>query len=719
MNMKKICSVLLILSMLLSLCACGKDETVPELLEPIETEDAVFTVSKGDLTSTTVLSGSVVPETESLSLEYANDAYDIAFSEGDHVNKGDVIMKLNDSLAKEIAELKYELSVTETRYDLEYDTFETEKETLEQQEKAYKAAGDTYHAELTKLQITENETEFNYSHYEAENEIADLKTEIESMEAELGESEVTAPCDGTILLLTVSEDGDTISAGETYLTIAVDGTKRLACPYVDEEDVEAMDSVKATVNGTEYDISYIPFTEEELFYLDLQSGDKTCYFTADNLDDVNYGDAVIFTMTAKVSDVLRIPTEAIYASHGTYYTDVVTDDATEKRAITVGRSNLNYTEILSGLTEGEVVFVAKDYARYSVNYETTNAYIGSIDRSKKLSGVTRSSEYLYEFTNPVPGEITEICISTFSEVAVTKGQELYKISPDISDSEWEQAKVDLKNYKKTYEEKCADYETKIAEQKTANAAITNSLEKTLAEYTLKDLEEEYADYKEKGTEEISRLTERIDNFEKWSEGEVTVYAEDDGIIESFSSLKVGDTLAEDQYICGFYGTEHFKLTFSDSDGLLRYGMKVTYQSRPETDLVEFPATVTKTSLVVSGMGNEVEVQLDDASNYLSTANSGYFVYIDSIDSVLLLPNAYVQYSDSDEDSEASTEEERRQIVPLNQDTEEDEDTSSHPFVYVYDDNHHIVKRYISIVGLYDGIVWIADGITTDDVVVMP
>ena len=714
---KKVLSTVLSLLLLLSLTACGSTVSVPELLTPIETEDAVATAACGDLARTTILTGSAVPETMSLQLDYENDAYDIAFAEGDSVEEGDVLLKLNDSLEKSIAELKVELSVTETEYKVELTRHETEIAELEQQKKSLKAVGNTYEAELTALAISEKETEFSYSHYETENRISEIKEEIASMEEQLSESVVEAPCSGVILDLLVSEDGDTIPANTDYVTIAVDGTLRLACPYISEEDFNEMQSVTATVNGKEYEISYIPFTEEELFYLELESGTKYCYFSVAESSGIEYGDSVIFTFTSAVTDVLKIPSEALYTSHGTYYVDVVTEDGTEARAVTIGSSSLNETEITSGLTEGEVVFVAKDYARYSVNYETTQAYTGSIDLSEKISGVTRVSDKLYDFTNPVPGEITEIYISTFAEVFVEKGQELYKISPSISDSEWEQTKVDLKNYQKSYDENCTSYSERISESEEALKDITDENEKILAEYSLKELKEEYESYKEEGGEEIARLTERIENFEKWSEGEVVVYAEDDGIIESFSSLSVGKTLSENEVICGFYEADNFTLTMNDSEGKLRYGMEVTYQSRPETDLVEFPAVITKTSLV-GGSGNTVEAELNDPDNYLLTDDSGYFVYSDSIDNVLLLPNAYVQYTETEE--EAETEDAGSAIVPLNRTGEESsEEESTRPYVYVYDDNHCIVKRYISIVGLYDGICWIADGITADDVVVKP
>ncbi len=703
---KKILSVLLACSMLLALTACGEVVPTPELLDPIETEDAVFKVTKGDLVTNKIVTGTVVPETVDVKLDFNNDAYDIRFSEGDTVKKGDIILKLNDNLSKSIAEMELNLSVTETKYNLEKENYNTQVKDLNKQYSAFKNAGDSYSAGMIKIQISQLEADFTYNHQEMENRISKMKEDIEKMKLQLEESEVIAPCDGTILYLSVSEDGDTITADKTFLTIAVSGTKRLSCEYIEQEEIEALTECYAQINGKKYDVSYIPFTEEELFYLDLQSGTKYCYFTSENLDDVNYGDYVIYTMISSVKDVLYIPTQSLSSLKGNYYVKVVNGESMEQRTVTIGESNLNYTEITAGLSENEVVFVAKDLARYSVKYETTKAEIGSIDLSQKITGVTREAEYLHEFTNPVPGKIGEILITAFSEVFVEKGQALYTVEPSISDAEWQQTKVDLKNAQKDYEARCEEYTERIKEKKKEIKSIKNKLELQLANFELDELQEEYDSYIEDMEEYLKHLEERIANFEEWSKGTVTIYAEEDGIIESMSSLKEGKEVAEDEYICGFYSSEIFHLSASSAGNMLRYGMKVEYQSRPEIDLVTFPATVTKSPLVMANdvKGVKIEAQLDDPTNYKMTASNGYLVYSMSLDNILLLSTKAIQYG------EPSTEESSEEDASL---------AVGQPYVYVYDDNQCIVKRNISIVTTKDGYSWVSDGITADDVIVMP
>jgi RND family efflux transporter MFP subunit len=67
-------------------------------------------------------------------------------------------------------------------------------------------------------------------------------------------------------------------------------------------------------------------------------------------------------MVAEQTDILLVPNNAITLRGTEAYVQVVKDDATEERAIETGISDWQYTEVISGLSEGEQVIVPKGSA---------------------------------------------------------------------------------------------------------------------------------------------------------------------------------------------------------------------------------------------------------------------------------------------------------------------------------------------------------------------
>ena len=72
-------------------------------------------------------------------------------------------------------------------------------------------------------------------------------------------------------------------------------------------------------------------------------------------------------MIAQRNDVLLVPNGAITTQGGQTYVQVVLpDDTIEDRAVTIGISNWQYTEVTDGLSEGEKVVVLQGNTTQSV-----------------------------------------------------------------------------------------------------------------------------------------------------------------------------------------------------------------------------------------------------------------------------------------------------------------------------------------------------------------
>jgi HlyD family secretion protein len=67
--------------------------------------------------------------------------------------------------------------------------------------------------------------------------------------------------------------------------------------------------------------------------------------------------AIVTIITAQKSNVLLVPNRAIVHQQGKTYVDVLKNGASTQVAVTIGISNTQYTEVTSGLSEGEQVVI--------------------------------------------------------------------------------------------------------------------------------------------------------------------------------------------------------------------------------------------------------------------------------------------------------------------------------------------------------------------------
>ncbi len=713
---KKIICMGLCAVMAFSLLACGsKDVEIPELLEPTENREAVHTVVREQLTSTTYKSGCVAPEYEAFSLSHQTSFSEVEVKLGDKVKKGQKLLRLNADLEEQIEVLQQEVKRQETEYERLLKQQKEQLENLKQQKKMFQSMGDNYNARLTDISIRQMELEFSYRNGDTQRQIEEMKETLADYEEEAAQTVITAPCDGTVAYLKLDPAGY-IEANSTYLMIAKDDKLHLSCEYIPEETVATYQSVRVQIGSQLYDVEYQPYTEQELYELE-ESGNLTeSRFWSDTLpESLQPGDYVAFLFTEVMDDVLAVPTEALQLDGGKYYVSVYQSGALEKREVKIGQSNLNMTEIVEGLQEQEQVFVAKNLASYSAKAETVQAKRGDFVREYKMTGAERHADWLGTLENKVPGTIKELLIQNVSEVYVEKGQGLYVIEADISDVDIAQAQLDLKNAKKEYDKQIKQYEEQLKNQKALLKEIKDKEEKKLAQEALDSLQEEYERYVEEGTENIERLTERASNFEAWQGTDVTVYSEMECVVESFSSLRVGSELNENDFICDLLDPETFTIRVSDPNGQLCYGQKLSYQSTKNGESITTEATVLfAKSAAGSSWSGEAVLALDDPEMYLRANNTGTLIFERcEVSDVLLL----------------STKALRKEEVTLSgEETDEGEGQGDSPassavleifYVWVYDASGVAVRRDIEIAESYYENAWIIDGLTEDDVVIMP
>ncbi|MFC1988977.1 hypothetical protein ACFLVW_00150 [Chloroflexota bacterium] len=88
-------------------------------------------------------------------------------------------------------------------------------------------------------------------------------------------------------------------------------------------------------------------------------------------------------ITQERSNVLLIPIQAVISRGRGTFVQVLKDGATEERSITVGISNWQYTEVTSGLSEGEQVVVPQGTTTTTTTPQQRQGQSGGIPREMR------------------------------------------------------------------------------------------------------------------------------------------------------------------------------------------------------------------------------------------------------------------------------------------------------------------------------------------------
>jgi len=164
------------------------------------------------------------------------------------------------------------------------------------------------------------------------------------------------------------EPGDAVTAGQTLFTIAAED-RYVVKAQVDEQDIINVHlGQSANVSGQDFPGHVIPghvvridpvaqkstdASSTSMQVLTTIALDRSPAFLKDGMS------ADVDILTTDIPHAIVIPTEAIARSGKTSFVYVVSGGLAKKRAISLGRAGNGMTQVLSGLSPGEVIVAAK------------------------------------------------------------------------------------------------------------------------------------------------------------------------------------------------------------------------------------------------------------------------------------------------------------------------------------------------------------------------
>lgn len=194
-------------------------------------------------------------------------------------------------------------------------------------------------------------------------QIAEAESDLATARDKIRKATLTAPVESKIMKIAV-EKGETLIAGETAIILAASQNKIQA--DVSEldivkipEDIGAEASIKFDAfPGLDFAGKVVSIEPKEI----VKDGDKyyrvNFYFDSGEVNIRSGMSADLEVKIAEKTDVLLIPDYVIYQKDGKSFVKMEVGGKEEEIAVATGLSDGESTEIVSGLSEGDVVIVS-------------------------------------------------------------------------------------------------------------------------------------------------------------------------------------------------------------------------------------------------------------------------------------------------------------------------------------------------------------------------
>lgn len=406
-RIKRIVSLEMALMCMAVMCTgCGQETTSGqpgdiELIEPVGAALHYEAAARKNLYDAKVYSAVVCPHVEEYALQSSCvfDAYD-SFP-GQEVKKGAALLHADtDDIEKQIEELEksiaaakegYQEYVTDTNEALINPRAEQENngeilENLEEEkpeqyitvpgtvpgetiqetnpayvqwENTYRKYEGQYRKALQSVNVLEEALRQKTELYELDS--AHRQLQLERLKADKGKCTLASGMSGYVVAMRLLSVGSWMGAKSPLMAVGDLERPELRCEYIAKSTISNAEDVYAIINGKRYEVEYQPLSTEEYRRLEELNGKvySTFRIQADAEEITMGGYAVIVVVNQSREDVIAVPKDSVSSKKGSSYVYVVQGRESVYAPVTTGMSDGVYTEILSGVCEGDKVLTGQ------------------------------------------------------------------------------------------------------------------------------------------------------------------------------------------------------------------------------------------------------------------------------------------------------------------------------------------------------------------------
>lgn len=586
-------------AMALELAGCGGSggEQAPELLEPISTNEAYRPATYGDIGKVVIKTGTVVPTDYCYYYDSSVTLSKVYVSAGDYVKSGTVLAEAKtDSEGASDAGTDLD-GASEYTHNINEKIYEEQQDELDWKIKASDESGDTETADELRRQKLINAENNRYENvlYEYEKKRADA--EKKSEEEKKSGGTLKADKDGYVTYAKLLDGvGNSVAGGQNVVVVS-----DYDSPYIEitgdefkRSSYEIYNTMYAVVDGRKYDLEIYDYTNKEIALAQSSSSLPYIRFKlkdVENQSDVlKVGNSVsLYFSTSEATNVLVVGNDSIYEENGQKFVYVKTDESDKvRRDIETGKSDVNYTEVVSGLSQGELVYYASDAvmpAQYTEYTVSLGSYTKNNEENSEISVVDLNS---ISYQAPCSGRFSSLNVKEGQEVK--KGDVLFVINSGGGSAELKGINNQIESENASYSESVKEYDSQIEELTAQIAAyesgsvatstdVPNILymaEQLTCQRNVVTYNRELAKYTHEQT--INSLTQQRDSLSENNDGSgnISVYAEQDGTVLSVSSADYA--VKEGDVVLTVGGGSSRVVAIKASDSGLPTGRQITFSS---------------------------------------------------------------------------------------------------------------------------------------------
>ncbi len=394
LHMRFIVGILLLATII---TGCGtKIPDAPALLEPLAANESFRPVEYGDIGLNVKLSGVVMgmvsPEEYCHFFLTTVQISEISVSVGDYVSEGDVLAVADiESVRNMIDDANRQLANLTSCHEAEENIYSLTRKKLEYERLAFAERGDIVQATAKEAEIGILDENRRYDNMLYEHRVSDIKEDISKKQDIISDGTLKARVSGRVVYCKDLSEGRNATVDENVVVVADFDDCYIEVVDIAELgqdikfDASNYNAIYTIQNGEKKYLDEYAYSKSEKIVIENKKSNPPVRFRyADGTKPENAGETVpIFFMLHGKENVLRIEKDSLFKDGDGDYVYVKTENGKEKRYVELGTQDKYYKEVVSGLSEGELVYYSAEQIM-PAEYDEYIVSERSYEESKKL-----------------------------------------------------------------------------------------------------------------------------------------------------------------------------------------------------------------------------------------------------------------------------------------------------------------------------------------------
>ena len=456
-RIKRVLTAGLVLAMLFT-TGCGqKTVEAPELLEPISQAGAYRPVSKRVVGQIKTMFSEVVPADYPVYPTKTISIADVSVGIGDYVEAGTVVATAVESASSDqIESLEAEIASLGRQRTKLTNVSNSTVTKLGFEKSIEEFIGNSSGVILKEREISTEEENLRYQLAVIDTDISTKRDEVSDLENDLDNQTFTAPYSGYVTFIKDFSVGNVVQPYENIIVISDYSELYLEVKDVtiDKYLYSKFESKWTMINGQKVDIVERNYSNSEISY--ARSVQRNPYMSFElTKGQLTLGtNQILYFLEGDNTEKLAVGNDSIiYENNEKYVLVKGSGEGDEKRRIETGVTDGSYTEVLSGLEEGELVYYKNSMSMPS-KYEAFDVELSNYTEKLSTETVKRAYTDPTIYTAACPGVLTLKC----GTGTISAGEELFNLKSTVGSAEIEDARQSMEDCDTELSEAALEYE---------------------------------------------------------------------------------------------------------------------------------------------------------------------------------------------------------------------------------------------------------------------